>query len=137
MSAVERPDFLVAYNAVEVPATILSQDAIDEEVNTIKENFFAEIRDSLDLSPRTLEHFFDVERRLIVRQSHAEQGYFGTDDYQTHFRRTGHQILASVTYMRDDFNYQVAHFAKHTLLEDTVSGIRELQQLERIEFGIE
>jgi len=137
MSGLERPDFLVAYNAVEVPPTLLSQDAIDEDVHLVYRTFFGAIRDSLDLSPRTLTHFFQIERRLVITQEHADAGYFGTEDYQTRFRKTGQQILASVTYERDDLNYQIAHFAKYPLLEGTVRSIRELQQLERIELGLE
>jgi hypothetical protein len=137
MSRGERPDFLVAYNAVEVPPTIVSQDAIDEQVRLAEEIFFAAIQASLDLSPRTVGVFFEIERRLLVRQAHAEEGYFGTDDYQHRFRKSGQQILASVTYIRDDLNYQIAHFAKYPLLQGTEHGIRELQRLERIEFGIE
>ena len=133
----ERPDFINAYNAVQVPETLVSMDAIDEQVRSTQDSFFAAISDSLDLSSRTVGHFFEIERRLLLRDEHVQEGYYGTDDYQERFRKTGQQILASVTYIRDDWNYQVAHFAKYPLLEGTVRNIRELQQLERIEFGIE
>lgn len=134
---VERPDFLVAYNAVEVPATRVSADAIDEHVYELERCFMGEIRASLDLSDFALEHFFVEERSLLVRPEHAEQGYFDTDDYQLRYRKCGQQILASVTYTRDDFNYQVAHFAKYPLTDHTVESIRELQRIERIVAGLE
>lgn len=140
MSA-ERPDFLVAYNAVEVPDTMHSMDANDEEVRAASEKFFEAVSSSLDLSPRTLGHLFEIEYRMLVRDSpsgaHPEDMIRGSDDYVQRFRRQGGQTLAAIMYTRDDPNYQDAHFAKYSLRPKTIDDIRSFQQLERIEFGLE
>lgn len=138
---IERPDFLVAYNAVPVPETMRTKDASDEAVIRTTETFFSEVRDSLDLSPRTLGAFFEMSWKTLVpmyeQEVPPEQRIHGTDDMYYSFRRKGYQALASVTYIRDDPNYQIAHFAKYPLLPATEQAIRDLQHLERIEFGLE
>lgn len=141
MSPLERPDFLVAYNAVEVPDVLVSQDAIDEHVREVANDFFEAVYSSLDLSPRTLGGFFEREYKMLVPHhappvSSAER-VTATDDYQERFRRVGGQILASVTYVRSDSNYQYAHFSKFPILPRTEDDIRAYQQLERIELGLE
>lgn len=137
----ERPDFLVAYNAVEAPDTMVSQDAVDPQVNETVDTFFEAVYSSLDLSPRTLGHFFEREGKMLVPRYEnditSSERVYATDDYQERFRRRGHQILAAVTYIRDDFNYQIAHFSKFPLTPPTEKAIRDLQQMERIEFGLE
>lgn len=139
--SVERPDFLVAYNAVEVPDTMHSMDAIDEEVRIASDTFFENISNSLDLSPRTLEHLFEIEYRMQVRDyptgARPEDMVRGSDDYVRKFKRQGGQTLAAIMYTRDDNNFQDAHFAKYSLRPKTVDDIRSFQHLERIEFGIE
>lgn len=139
--SVERPDFLVAYNAVEVPNTMHSMDAIDEEVREVADAFFEKVSSSLDLSPRTLGHLFEIEYRMLVRDyptgARPEDMVRGSDDYVQRFRRQGGQTLASVMYTRDDANFQDAHFAKYSLSPRTIDDIRSFQHLERIEFGLE
>lgn len=141
MSAVNRPDFLVTYTAIEVPAPILSMDATDPKVVQTTDAFFGEVIDSLDLSPRTRGEFFEIAWKTLtpMYQDEVPEGerIRGTDDYIQSFRRKGHQALASVLYMRDDMNHQVAHFAKYDLEASTIAFIRDLQHLERIEVGLE
>ncbi len=139
--SVERPDFLVAYKAVEVPDTMRSMDAIDEEVRGVSDAFFEAIGNSLDLSPRTLGGLFEIEYRMLVRDyptgARPEDMIRGSDDYIRKFKRQGGQTLASVMYTRDDVNYQDAHFAKYSLRPKTIADIRSFQQFERIENGLE
>lgn len=42
----------------------------------------------------------------------------------------GVQTLASVLRVRDEYNFQVAHFAKYELLPRSVEIIREIDKLE-------
>lgn len=139
--SVERPDFLNAYTAVEVPAPTLSMDAIDEQVGEVSDKFFDDVRDSLDLSYRSLGHLFEIDYKMLVPSyplgTAAEHMVQASDDYLKRFMRRGGQTLASVLYTRDDFNYQIAHFAKFPLLSKTEADIRSFQQLERIELGLE
>lgn len=139
--SIERPDFLVAYNAVEVPETMHSMDAIDEQVRVASDTFFENVSNSLDLSPRTLGHLFEIEYRMLVRDyptgARPEDMVRGSDDYVRKFKRQGGQTLAAIIYTRDDNNFQDAHFAKYSLRPKTVDDIRSFQHLERIEFGIE
>ncbi|UTX51225.1 hypothetical protein KI440_03385 [Candidatus Saccharibacteria bacterium TM7i] len=136
----ERPDFMRAFEAVEVPPTVVLQDAI--EASALQEAYLSNIQNSLDLSPRTLAYFFEYETKLLLPSAKEEalrRGETGimTDDYITLFRRRGHQVLASVMLIRDDFNYSVVHFAKHPITEWAAESIRELQLLERLEAGLE
>lgn len=139
--SVARPNFLDAYNAVEVPAPMLSMDAIDEQVAEVSNTFFDNVRDSLDLSYRSLEHLFEIEYKMLVPSypsgTAAEHMVLASDDYLKLFQRRGGQALASVLYTRDDFNYQIAHFAKFPLLAKTEEEIRAFQLMERIEIGLE
>ena len=139
--SVARPDFLDAYTAVEVPAPMRSMDAIDEQVAEVSNTFFDEIRDSLDLSYRSLQHLFEIEHKMLVppypRGTAPEHTVRASDDYLKVFQRRGGQALASVLYMRDDANFQIAHFSKFSLLPQTEEEIRAFQHMERIEIGLE
>lgn len=137
----ERPDFLIAYNAVEVPPTMRVQDAIDEQLRTTTDTFFENIYSSLDLSPRTLGGFFEFKFNTLVPLYEDDRPDSDkvrvTDDMVHSFRRKGSQALAAVMSIRDDPNYTIAHFAKYPLLPQTEDLIRDLQRLERIELGLE
>jgi hypothetical protein len=137
----ERPDFLSAYNAVEVPAPLLSMDAIDEQVRETTDTFFDSVIRSLDLSPLVMGNFFEIKWKTLTPMYEDSVPYesrvHGTDDYIQMLRKQGSQTLAAVMYTRDDFNYQIAHFAKYPLLAKTEKEIRELQRLERIVSGLE
>ena len=139
--SVERPDFLKAYDAVEVPTTMHSMDAIDEQVRDTSDAFFEAIRDSLDLSSRSLVHLFEIDYRMLVPMygegTPAQEKVIASDDYIRVFRRRGGQTLASIMYTRDDPNYQDAHFAKYPLRPVTIEQIRAFQKMERIELGLE
>ena len=112
--SVARPDFLDAYTAVEVPAPMRSMDAIDEQVTEVSNTFFDELRDSLDLSYRSLQHLFEIEHKMLVPplQANAAPEHIvqASDDYLKVFQRRGGQALASVLYTRDDANFQIVHY---------------------------
>lgn len=135
--SVERPDFLTAYNAVEVPDPLVTIDAGNEEVHGIATDFFESIQSSLDLSPRSLEGFFEYDLKMLAPLIASKHEYQESDDYIRTFRKKGGQALAAVMYMRDDFNNQITHFSKYRLRSSTITTIRELQHLERIEAGLE
>lgn len=133
----ERPDFLKVYNAIKVPAPLISMDAGDRLVSTKVEAFFKAVQDSLDLSPRSLEGFFEYDDKMLVPRVVSKHEYQESNDYVHQFKRKGSQVIAAVTYTRDDFNAQITQFSKYSLLTPTVVTIRELQHLERIEAGLE
>lgn len=139
--SVERPDFLTEYNKVVVPEPILSMDSLDEGVNKAETKFLDEIMDSLDVGNLTLDHFFEIDIKMLVPPFQTgvslEKQRLESDDYIKVFKKRGSQVLASVVYFRDDFNYQITHFAKYPLLSKTEQEIRELQRLERIQHGLE
>lgn len=133
----KRPDFLIAYNHVPVPETMLSMDANNEQVHASADQFFEDIMNSLDLGRRTLGDFFEINYRMLIPTIKRRRALRETDEYTQFLQKTGSQTLAAVLYRRDDFNYQIAHFAKFPLLPKTVAEIRELQQFDRFEDNIE
>lgn len=136
-----RPDFIDAYNGVVVPETVVSMDAIDGQVSETMSTFFDEIIDSLDLSPLALDASFERDRKMIIPSYGPtfipEKNVYATDDFIELFRMKGRQVLAAVTLMRDDYNYQIAHFSKYPLLSQTEATIRELQRVDGIIGGLE
>ncbi len=137
----ERPNFVDAYNAVEVPAPLLSTDAIDEHVTLTTNRFFDAIMESLDLSPLAMQYALEFKWKTLTPMYEDsvpyEQRVHGTDDYIQMLRKQGSQTLAAVMYTRDDFNYQIAHYTKYPLLSKTEAELRELHRLERIISGLE
>ena len=133
----ERPDFLEVYNAIEVPDPLVTMDASDPIVSKTVDTFFEAVQDSLDVSPRSLAGFFEYDYQMLVPMTVAKHEYRETNDFIQIFRKKGYQVLAAVTYTRDDFNAQITQFSKYPLLPPTVVTIRELQHLERIEAGLE
>ncbi len=133
------PDFIEAFNAVEVPPATVFQDAVDAE--DLKRAYLEDIKNSLDLSPRTLDAFFKQETKLLFpldREDAIRRGESGimTDDSITLLRYCGRQALASVMLIRDDYNYSVLHCAKYPIIERVAQDIRAYQHLERIEAGL-
>ena len=139
--SVERPDFLEAYTAVEVQGVMRSMDATDTLVVAVSNTFFTAIRTSLDISPRSLSHLFEIEQKALTpiypEERSPEHMVRTSDEYIRKFKRRGGQTLASILYTRDDFNYQDVHFAKYPLLPITEEEIRTFQHLELVEDGIE
>lgn len=136
MSA-ERPDFIDAYNAVEVPDPMVTQDASDSYVSDTVNAYFEAVQNSLGLGARSLGGFFEYDYKMLAPLIRSGREYPDTNDFIQIFRKKGYQVLAAVTYMRDDFNAQITQFAKYPLLDPTITTIRELQHLERIEDGLE
>ena len=122
-----RPDFLEAYNAIEVPSPLLATKVLNDHVTITANNFFAAVEASLDMSPRTMAHFF----------TYSEEGNFAEGEYRKRFRRRGGQTLASLVYTHDIPRRHVAYFATYPLLATTEADIRAYQQMERIEFGLD
>ena len=130
------PDFIKAFNAVEVPPATVFQDAIEAE--GLRCTYLEDIKNTLDLSPRTLDAFFEQETKLLFpldREDAIRRGESGimTDDTITLFRYRGRQVLASAMLIRDEYNYSVLHCAKYPIMEQAAEDIRAYQQLERIE----
>lgn len=133
----EYPDFLRSFNSVEVPLTVVLQDAV--EATALQLAYLENIQDSLQLSSRALSSFFEYETRLLIpatQEAALARGESGimTDDYTRLFRQKGRQALASVTLIRDDFNYSIVHFAKYPLSEGSVESLRSIHVLNTREF---
>lgn len=139
--SVERPDFVATYNAITVPTTLLSMDAIDEVVHETSEAFFKEVSDSLDLSYRSLLYFFERDIKMLVptygEDVRPENRVHSSDDYFEYFRKKGGQVLAAVMYTRDDFNFQFAQYALYPLHQNTIDDVRTLHRMEQIEADLE
>lgn len=139
--SVERADFLLAFNAVEVPAPILTTDVIDTQAIAATNTFFQDVERSLDLGPRTLDAFF--ERDIVILTSAAEPKPLSSeyvrpeDDYMAMYKKCGGQVIASVLFLRNDLRHQIAHFTKYQLLPATVDEIRELQYFDDVTHGLE
>lgn len=122
--SVERPDFLQAYEAVEVPKPLNLERAREGEARETVEHFFETIETSLDLSQRSLANLFEY--------STVEAGL----SYQKTFQRMGGQAIASVLYVHRAQRERL-FFSKARLEEPTIDDIRAFQLFERLESGIE
>ncbi len=127
--------FPASYEAVRVPDTLHTKDAIDEQVREAQQHFFEEIRDSLQISQLAISAFCRINYRMLVPH-HPGQQYGETqrysDDFISEFWFERVQPLATVVKVRDEWNWQVASFAKYPLLPRTVRIITELESIDDI-----
>jgi len=132
--SVERPYFLEAYNAVEVPRTIRTVDEMgdnsvdDVVVRETIETFFAQTVEAFGLGYLAMQRCFFIDSRMI------SQGTTGaaSDDFIETLEIQDRQIIASAIRIRDQWNYQVTHFAKYPLTATTLEVIREFGVVDEI-----
>lgn len=128
--------FPESYDAVRVPDPIRSMDAIDQAVVAAEEQFFAEIRDSLQITYLALSSFCKINHRMLVPMHRPALSFVDqpreSDDSLSEFWLEGVQPLATVLKTRDDWNWQVASFAKFPLLPRTIEVITELRGIDGI-----
>lgn len=119
MSRVERPDFLDAYNGVEVPAAIHASQMTGEQMAEVVEAFFSDVQNSLDVGSSMLEEYFERETSHEAR-------------VET-FRRRGGQAIAAVFTTFDPPGNRVATvFSKYELSELAQAELRTWQVLSSI-----
>jgi len=131
----EHLPFPESYDAVEVPETMRSMDAIDERVAEAGEKFFGEIIDSLQFPRLALESFCRIRHRMLVPtigHSLARGGLRESDDSISELWVEGVQPLATVLKTRDERNWQVASFAKYPLLPQTIQIVNEIDTIANI-----
>lgn len=124
-----------SYNAVKVPESIRSMDAIDERVVEAEAHFFEEITDSLQLSRLALASFCQIRHRMLVPTEglkFSRGDLRESDDIVTELWVEGVQPLATVLKTRDEVNWQVASFAKYPLLPRAIEIVQEIGTLEDI-----
>jgi len=127
------------YQAVEVPETIRSMDAIDPLVQRAEDEFFKSVTDSLQLTYLARVSFLSIQRYMLVQPERDMPEK--SEDFITKLEYKNIQTLASVLKVRDDVNFQVAHFSLYGLLDDTLDdlfGIEEVERtIARLQLGLE
>ncbi len=134
---VDRPDFLEAYNAVEVPAPIVSTESPDEEADEAVDTFFRSVQSALGLGDLTYSELFERVTRPISNASEIQQRHEVQSDSLEVFRRRGGQVIASVLRISEAPESQTIRFAKYEPTKETQQMIRDLQYLIDINHGLE
>jgi len=136
--SVDRPNFMKAYDAVEVPAPIFFKRTQETQVNVISGAFFDAIQSSLDLGSHSLDTFFEMEIQGVEPLDFALPDPDHEAQELIHsFRRKGGQTLAAVLYTQGDAHYKIAHFTKYPIHPDMETEIHVMQNVERTVDGLQ
>ena len=137
----DSPDFITVYEAIKAPDTTVYRS--DAEAESAQNTFLRRVRNSLGLSRRAMQSFFDEEAKLLLPSAKEATLHRGDPDFEmaehiTLLRHRGHQILASVMLTREEESRDaVLHFAKYPLTDASELVIRELHIVEALEAGFD
>lgn len=125
-------ELLARYDQVTVPESLRTMDPIgdmseDGKYNVIEttHDFFDRIMASLQLSRRALAHVLEFESRMLVPLDRSR----ASDDIVTELRVKYVQTIATTLRTRDDWNWQVTHFAKYPLIPRATRAIAAIADL--------
>jgi len=127
-------DFVKRFEAVEVPTTLRTIDEMgdnsegDTSVRETIRGFFDRTVAAFELSHLAMQSCFEINTAMLIPST--EHTY--SDDFIETLEIKDVQLIASAVRKRDEWNYQVTHFAKYPLTPRSVRVIKEFEMIEGI-----